>query len=99
MAFSFTVRESSLRSAARELQTQLNVFTEATNQTEKAANTLCTQWEGDAEVAFAREQESAIQQYRGLEKTVNNLILALNTAADKYQETDSHCAKLLRSIG
>ena len=99
MAFSFTVRESALRSAAGELQTQLNVFAEATTLAEKAANALCTQWEGDAEVAFAREQESAVQQYRSLEKTVRSLIQALYKAADRYEETDSQCAKLLRSVG
>jgi WXG100 family type VII secretion target len=99
MAFALTVRNSLLRSAARELQTQLNVFSEATSQSEKAARTLCTQWEGDAEVAFEAEQENAVREYRNMEKTVRNLIDALKTAADKYEAADSHCAKLLRSAG
>lgn len=97
MSLSFKVVKSQLTISAQSLTRQLESFRTSTEQTRIAADELGNMWEGDARNAFVAEQDHNLELYRQMERTVADFISAMKDAEVRYSETDSACAKLLRS--
>ena len=57
----FTVTAEALRGAARNFETQVDAYLQATAATENAANTLAAGWAGESQKAFVAEQQRTIQ--------------------------------------
>ena len=94
----FYVRASTLRGAADELERQILMFSDATKQIKIAAETLSTQWEGDAATAFQVEQVRQQQWFQAAVNVVKDMELALRTIANRYQDTDHDAAKKLKGL-
>ena len=97
MSLSFRVVKSELAVSARALERQLESFRASTEQTRNAADELGNMWEGDARNAFVAEQDHNLELYRQMERAVADFIAAMKEAEVRYSETDSTCARILRS--
>jgi WXG100 family type VII secretion target len=80
------------------LNEDISRFTEATENTKQAADTVAAGWEGDAREAFVREQEEAIGYYREMARLVTEYREKVGKASKAYTDTDARCAKLLRAV-
>lgn len=97
MSLSFRVVKSQLGVSSKTLEQQLEAFRASTNQTRVEADRLGNMWEGDARNAFVAEQEHNFELYQQMERTVADFISAMKEAEGLYSETDTTCAKILRS--
>lgn len=91
------VVKSEVLDAASGLQRALDDFIEASNTCKQAADHLASNWKGDRQVDFAREQENNQRIFQQMSRSVSNFIAALKKAEDSYGDVDAECARLLKS--
>ena len=89
-----TIR-ASLRflSDARKAQDELNKANEAMN---KAAQDLCSKWQGDAAAAFAQEQGVLYQHCSQLSSVGSEYMSLLQQTAQKYEEAEQRATNAIK---
>ncbi len=98
MALNLHAEKPGMESAASSLEKEVQNFRDATRQARAAADNMKGMWEGDQQVAFMEQQEAADTYYEQLSKLVDDTISTIRKAVKVYSDTDSECAKLLRSV-
>jgi len=91
------VVRSEVIEAAENLKRALDNFTDATNDARQAAEHLSSNWEGDRQKDFVREEENSQQCFKQMAKNVNNFIKALKKAEDSYGDVDRECARIIKA--
>ena len=79
---------------AREAQNQFN---EAAADMKKAAEDLCSKWEGDAATAFAKEQGVFNNWCGMMDNTASEYMTKLQETVSKYEETESTVQQVIGS--
>lgn len=73
-------------------------FSNATEATKAAADTLAAHWEGDARNAFVAEQENVIAYFVQMLQLVIEHMERISKASRAYTETDAEGARALRAV-
>ncbi len=88
----FKVTISEINACADKLTQALDQFRSATDAAKSAADTLASQWEGDAQVAFVNEQGRTNAWFVQMANIVEVYIQALHAAASAYEAYEAASA-------
>lgn len=94
MALRVTIR--AIRQASKDIKAAQERLSEAQSEMKSAATALCEVWKGDAATAFAQEQGVVDNWVTKLFNVVSEIIAALTTAAEKYEENEENIMSHLR---
>ena len=97
MASRIEVTISELQSAAGKITQYAADYQSAADSLKAAADELAATWEGDSQVAFVSEQQAAYDWYKKMAAICEEYANSMNTAAQRYMETDSEAASTIRS--
>ncbi|MDE7244332.1 MAG: WXG100 family type VII secretion target [Oscillospiraceae bacterium] len=97
MASRLEVTVSELQQAASNISTSADDYESAANALKSAADELAATWEGDSQVAFVEEQTKAYEWYQKMTEICREFARAMETAAQKYEETDAQATSTIRS--
>ena len=92
----YTAQVREMRSAATEIRNKASEYRDATGSAMKACDTLASQWEGDAQVAFVTEQGEAKRWYEQMYELILNYAKALEEAARTYEDADRAAERAIR---
>lgn len=93
--FSLTVE--SLRQSAQKIENEALNYENASKVAMAAADELKAGWKGDAQVAFANEQERAKTWYLQMASVAREYASALRAAAAEYERADAESATAIAS--
>lgn len=85
---SWYVTLSSIRNFRKQASLAQDKLSDATEQMKKAAEELCSQWEGDAAVAFAQEQGLLDSWCRSILQIGAEYIGVLAQVLQQYEEAE-----------
>ena len=77
---------SLLLEAANNMNTALETYHGAIDSVNSAANELASKWEGDGQVAFVADQNSAYTWYNSLYQVVQEMIAEAKKTAERYRD-------------
>ncbi len=97
MASRIEVTVSELQSAANNITNYANDYEAAAKALKSAADELASAWSGDSQVAFVTEQERAYEWYVKMAQICRDYAQAMNTAAQKYTDTDNEAASTIKA--
>lgn len=97
MASRIEVTISELQSAAGKITQYAADYQSAADSLKAAADELAATWEGDSQVAFVSEQQAAYDWYKKMAAICEEYANSMNTAAQRYIETDTEAATTIRS--
>ena len=96
MASRIEVSIPELQSAASKITQAASDYQSAADSLKAAADELAANWEGDSQVAFVNEQQQAYDWYKRMAALCEEYAQSMNTAAQRYAETDAAAASLIR---
>lgn len=88
----FSATIESLREGAQKIENEALNYENASKVAMAAADELKAGWQGDAQVAFANEQEQAKMWYLRMAEIARDYAAALRFAAAKLESTDQESA-------
>ncbi|MCD8087334.1 MAG: WXG100 family type VII secretion target [Oscillospiraceae bacterium] len=97
MASRIEVTISELQSAATKITEAASDYQSAADTLKAAADELAATWEGDSQVAFVAEQEAAYEWYKKMAALCEEYAQSMNTAAERYVETDTEAASTIKA--
>ena len=97
MASRIEVSISELQSAASKIMQYAADYQSAADNLKSAADVLAATWEGDSQVAFVAEQQSAYEWYKKMAGICEQYAQSMELAARRYQETDAEAASAIRA--
>lgn len=92
----YDVTIQALREAAGKFEQHVNDYLDATTAAEGSAQTLASEWEGDAQTAFVEEQTRTFQWYRQMAELARAYGRTLESAAAKYEAADAEAAGTIK---
>ncbi len=97
MASRIEVTISELQSAASKITQYAADYLSAADSLKAAADELAATWEGDSQIAFVAEQQAAYDWYKKMAAICEEYANSMNTAAQRYIDTDSEAASTIRA--
>ena len=88
---------SEMKRVQQQLNQQAAEYDEIVNKVIASIQTLNSQWEGDAQVAFSAEQAKAIAYYRQMSARVRACGQRFDYAAGRYSQADKDSLEIIRS--
>lgn len=78
-----------LNKCAQEMKAALEVYKDAVDEAQAAAQALGEEWKGAARDAFIAEQEKAYKSHGIIENTIREILRSVQEVIAVYRETDS----------